>query len=755
MDERLLNERKKIVMDLISDPVYVPMKTKEMALLLNLPKNKRSQLQEVLDDLTASGKIEMTSGRRYRPASVSNREGIFLANRRGFGFVSVEGEEDDYFIPERYVHHAFAHDTVRILVHKGTNGHVREAEITQIIAHEITDVVGTYDKKAGTGIVICDDPKIPTDIKIPSGSDLNAADGAKVICHIDFYGDDNRSPEGTITEILGHKDDPGIDILSMIRTYQIPVEFPEDVLSDAAEKSRAIGRKELRGRRDLRYLSTITIDGEDSKDLDDAVSLTMEGSNYCLGVHIADVAHYVTENSQLDLEARRRGTSVYLVDRVIPMLPHTLCNDLCSLNEGEDRLTLSCLMVINPKGKVISHEICESVIHSHHRMTYTSVNRILEDHDPTERKKYADMGDAFDRMEELARILHKRRVKRGSIDFEFPESVISMDKDGHVKDVCAYHRGVANRMIEEFMLAANETVAEHFCRAKIPFLYRTHEKPDSDRIHTLAAFIKGFGYDLGCDPADVSPKDLQKLIAQIEGSSEENLISTLTLRSMQRARYTVDCKGHFGLAAKYYCHFTSPIRRYPDLQIHRIIKEVLTGKFNKKRKKHYESILPVIAMRMSKLERRADEIERDCDKMEKVNFLSDHIGEEFDGVISGVTKWGLYVELPNTCEGLVPIRMMSDDHYLYSEETYELIGEHNNRHFKLGSPLHILVAACDTEAHTADFAIADGTMTLSAEEKKPDFPAKKGGKKKSNKKKSDKKDNKKKASVQPKQKKTG
>ena len=499
-------------------------------------------------------------------------------------------------------------------------------------------------------------------------------------------------------------DDPGTDILSIVKAYDLPEEFPDSVKKELKGIPDEVDGNDIAGRTDLRDVVMVTIDGEDSKDLDDAVSLTKENDIYHLGVHIADVSHYVKEGSPLDKEALKRGTSVYLVDRVIPMIPHQLSNGICSLNEGCDRLALSCLMDIDMKGNIIGHKICESVINVNRRMTYTSVKKILEDNDKEECAKYSELVDMFKLMQECADILRKKRFKRGSIDFDFPESKIILDKDGRPVDIKPYDRNVATKLIEDFMLAANETVAEDYFWQEIPFLYRTHENPDPEKILKLSTFINNFGYSMHITD-EIHPKELQKLLEKIAGSDEENLISRLTLRSMKKAKYTAECIGHFGLAAKYYCHFTSPIRRYPDLQIHRIIKECLHGGMSEKRKLHYDKILPDVAEQASATERRADEAERDTDKLKMVQYMSAHIGEYFDGVISGVTNWGIYVELPNTIEGMVSVNNMRG-YYVFDENHYEMFNETTHQTYKLGQKVRVVVVDTNAISRTIDFMFA-------------------------------------------------
>ena len=552
---------------------------------------------------------------------------------------------------------------------------------------------------------IPDNTKISEDVFVPVERSKGAVSGHKVVCEITDYGKNNRKPEGKITEILGHVNDPGVDIMSIVKGYELPTEFSEKIMHQAERVASEVSEADMAGRRDLRNVQMVTIDGEDAKDLDDAVSLTKDGTQYQLGVHIADVTNYVQENSALDWEARERGTSVYLVDRVIPMLPHKLSNGICSLNAGENRLAMSCLMTIDEKGEVVSHEIVESVINVDRRMSYTSVKKILEDKDEAEIHEYEALVPMFELMRELAGILREKRKKRGSIDFDFPESKIVLDKQGHPIEIKPYERNVATKIIEDFMLIANETVAEHFHWMELPFVYRTHDNPDPEKIDKLSTFIRNFGYSIKSRQEEIHPKELQKLLAKIEDTPEEALISRLTLRSMKQAKYTIDCTGHFGLACQYYCHFTSPIRRYPDLQIHRIMKEQLRGRLNEKRIEHYNALLPEVAKHSSEMERRADEAERETDKLKKVEFMERHIGEIYEGVISSITAWGVYVELPNTIEGMIHVSMLPGDYFYYDEETYEMVGQATDIRYKLGQTLKIRVHATDKILRTIDFVI--------------------------------------------------
>ena len=709
MDEKY-EKRKKMIYDFMCDDMYVPMKIKELAIVLGVTKNQRPQLEQILDELMAEGRIERSKRGKFSKSEEKKIVGTFFAHPKGFGFVSVEGEKDDIFIPESEVHGAMHMDKVEIAVSGSTGGRSREGSVLRIVERGMKQVVCTYEQSRTFGFAIPDNPKFGSDIFIPQERSKGAVSGHKVVVEITDYGKKDKKPEGKVVEILGHIHDPGVDILSIVRAYGLPVEFEEKILTQVEHVAKPVSEADMAGRMDLRGWQMVTIDGEDAKDLDDAVSLTMEGENYILGVHIADVSNYVQEHSALDVEALKRGTSVYLVDRVIPMLPHALSNGICSLNQGEDRLALSCIMTVNPKGEIIDHTIAETVICVDRRMSYTNVKKILADHDPEVTAEYETLVPMFEKMAELAGILRKRRMKRGSIDFDFPETKVILDKTGNPVDILPYERNVATKMIEDFMLAANETVASDFYWRELPFVYRTHENPDTEKIHKLSTFINNFGYSLHIGADEVHPKELQKLLQKIDGTEEEPLISRLTLRSMKQAKYTVENTGHFGLAANCYCHFTSPIRRYPDLQIHRIIKESLRGRLNEKRIDLYEHILPEVAKHSSEMERRADEAERETIKLKKVQYMESHIGETFEGVISGVTEWGFYVELPNTIEGLVRVTELNDDFYRFYEDSYELAGEATNRRFKLGQKVSVRVLHCDRMLRTIDFALAEESV---------------------------------------------
>ena len=703
-EAELLEQRKAMLVSLMNEEAYVPMKLKELAILLNVPKEQREELKQVLNLLLAEGKISVSKKGKFGKAEAFALVGVFSGNARGFGFVAIEGQEEDVFIPADRTGGALHGDRVQIVIDSEGRGGRPEGTVVRILEHANETLVGTYEKGKGYGFVIPDNQRISKDIFIPQGCSQGAVSGHKVMVKIRDFGEKKgKKPEGVITEILGHIHDPGVDILSIVRAYNLPEDFPGAVKNQLKQVPDEVKKDSWAGRKDLRDLPTVTIDGEEAKDLDDAISIERAGDGYRLGVHIADVSHYVQEHTPLDEEAFKRGTSVYLVDRVIPMLPHKLSNGICSLNEGEDRLALSCLMEIDSQGNVTGHEIAETVIRSDRRMTYTAVNAIVTDHDPQVTAEYAEFAEMFLLMKELADILRKKRHARGSIDFDFPESKIVLDEKGKPLEIKAYERNAATRIIEDFMLLANETVAEDYFWQELPFLYRTHDKPDEDRMKRLGTFINNFGYVLRMPGGQVYPKEIQKLLDKVEGTPEELLISRLTLRSMKQAKYTTENTGHFGLAARYYTHFTSPIRRYPDLQIHRIIKESLHGGLTGKRISHYEKILPQVAVQTSALERRADEAERETDKLKKVQYMERFIGQEFEGVISGVTSWGFYVELPNTVEGLVHISELRDDYYVFLEERYELSGEMTGKTYKLGQTIRVQLTGCDRFSKTIDF----------------------------------------------------
>ena len=711
MKKETFKNRKKMIYDLFCTKNYVPMKAKEIAALLQIPRGKRKELQEVLDALTEEGLAVSDARGRYRKKKkekpAERVRGIFIGNKKGFGFVEIpDSEEEDIFIPEDCTGGALHMDEVEVELSKKGGDRRREGKVVKVLSHAVAELVGTYERSNHFGFVTADNPKISVDIFIPQGQDSGAQTGQKVVVRLTSYGDGRRSPEGKVTEILGHAGDVGVDVLSVARGMNIPMEFPEKVLRQADRCPDALIPNDFNGRLDLRSWQMVTIDGEDAKDLDDAVSVCREGEYYRLGVHIADVSNYVQGGSALDREALKRGTSVYLVDRVIPMLPERLSNGICSLNAGEDRLALSCIMKIDSQGRVADSRIAETVIRVDRRMSYTVVNRILTEQPPELMEEYRELVPMFFQMNELAGILRKNRSARGAIDFEFPESKILLDRKGHPVEIRAYEQNAATQLIEDFMLMANETVARTYCKKELPFLYRTHENPDTDRMEAVLTFIRNQGIRVEKTSEDITPGGIQKILQQIQGSPKEALISRLLLRSMKQAKYTTGCSGHFGLAAKYYCHFTSPIRRYPDLQIHRIIKDDLRGRMRQEKIAHYAGILEDVALQSSVTERRAQEAERETDKLKIAEYMAGRIGEEYEGIISGVTGWGFYVELENTVEGLVHVSSLEGDYYHFDEENYRLVGEITGREYTLGQSVRIRVKDADVETKTVDFVLA-------------------------------------------------
>ena len=749
MSKKDMDRRKKFILELMGDPIYQPMRLREISSLLRLSKEEKRELYDVLDELCEEGKVSVDRKGRYekvkgkwkkkkddryyddrreeygseygRKKKDKNKkdknkkeqpegiqaEGTFIGHPKGFGFVEIEGQDEDIFIPESDTGTAMHQDKVRIIIRNDKKeGKRQEGVVVKVLERGMPEIVGTYQLNRDFGFVISDNPKFSKDIFIPRKEAAGIKNGDKVIVVITDYGSGNKNPEGKIKENLGNIRTPGTDILAIVKSFGIPSEFPEKVMKQAQRVPDHVLDADRDGRLDLRHLQTVTIDGEDAKDLDDAISLTKEGDIYHLGVHIADVSNYVQYNSALDREALKRGTSVYLADRVVPMLPERLSNGICSLNQGEDRLALSCLMDINEKGKVVSHQIAETVINVDERMCYTDVKNILEDTDEEAKKRYDALIPMFFMMKELSGILRNSRHHRGSIDFDFPESKIILNAAGKAIDVKPYEANVATKIIEDFMLMANETVAQEYCTEEIPFVYRTHDNPDPEKVESLLTLLHNQGVKIQKAKEEITPKEIQQIIESIEGLPNEAMISRLVLRSMKQAKYTTECSGHFGLAAKYYCHFTSPIRRYPDLQIHRIIKDNLRGRLMREgRTEHYAEILDEVARQSSVCERRADEAERESDKLKKAEYMSYHLGEEFEGIISGVTGWGLYVELPNTVEGLVHVNTLRDDYYIFDQESYELRGEMTKKVYKLGDMVRVRVADADKMLKTVDFEL--------------------------------------------------
>ncbi len=710
MTENELKEKKKTIIELLNDSIYVPMKAKELAVFLGVPKDKRDEFNEVLDSLYEDGSVMITNSLRYKKPAVNYAVGSFRASKKSFGFVVRAGDAEDIFIPSGRTFTAMDGDLVSVMIDcKGRRGKNVEGHVTRVIKRANQKIVGYYRKKNKGGLVLPDNQRLSVDIAIPEGQSMGAVNGHKVVALITDYGSEGMRPTGRVIEILGKSTDKGVDILSIVKRYNLDEDFPDDVKEEVSEniKSR-VTPKELKGRLDFRDVPTVTIDGEDAKDLDDAITLEKIKDGYRLGVHIADVSHYVREGSLLDKEALRRSTSVYLVDRVIPMLPRQLSNGICSLNEGKSRLTLSCIMDIDSSGKVIAHRIAECVIKVDKRMSYTDVNKIITLKDEKTCKKYKRLVPMFNLMAELSLLLRKERKKKGSVDFDFPETKVILDDAGTPIDVKPYERNAAHMLIEDFMLLANETVAKEYNDRQLPFLYRTHDKPDPEKMKSLCAFVSSFGFSVKTKNGEINPKELQRLLAKVEGTEVESLISRVALRSMKRAMYSTSCSGHFGLAKKYYTHFTSPIRRYPDLQIHRIIKENIHSGLAKKRLEHYKAILDQVAFTTSNNERRAEEAERDSIRYKVCEYMSQHIGEKFTGIISSITSYGMYVELPNTVEGMVRVSDIAGDYYIFNESKLELVGARTKNKYRIGDEVSVRISGADRLLGTVDFELLKG-----------------------------------------------
>lgn len=670
-------------------------------------------LVKALNELEESGELVRTRKNRFGlPEKMNLIRGKIQMHKKGFAFlIPDDPDQTDVYIHYSDLKSAMNNDKVLVRLEKNDGGDQRpEGRVIRILERSVHQVVGTFEDNHSFGFVIADDKRIPNDIFIPKGMSAGAVTGHKVIAEITKYPEAQKSAEGAITKIIGHKNDPGIDIISIIYKNGIKTDFPEEVLEQAASAPEVIAEEEMEGRRDLRDETIVTIDGADAKDLDDAISVKkLDNGHYKLGVYIADVSYYVEEGSVMDEEALERGTSVYLVDRVIPMIPHRLSNGICSLNPHVDRLTLGCEMEIDDHGKVVKHEIFESVIQSKERMTYHDVNKILVDHDEELRNKYEALVPMFELMEELAAILRKKRMKRGAIDFDFKEAQVLVDEQGKAEDIVIRERSVGEKLIEEFMLAANETVAEHFHWLDVPFIHRIHEDPDDGKLQHFYEFLAGLGHRVKGTANEVHPQALQQILEKVKGKPEEMIISKLMLRSMKQAKYDPQGIGHFGLATEFYTHFTSPIRRYPDLTVHRLIRTyLLDKKMDKKTLDRWKEILPDIARHTSEMERASVEAEREVDDLKKAEYMADKIGEEYIGTISSVTNFGLFVELDNTVEGLIHVSYMIDDYYHFDEQSYALIGERTGNVYRIGEEVKVKVVKVNIEERSVDFEIVPG-----------------------------------------------
>lgn len=698
------------VLEYMKKEAYKPMTLQELEEAFDMKDaDSYKDFVKMLNSLEEQGLIVRTRSNRYGlPEKMNLIKGKLQGHAKGFAFLIPDEEgERDIYIGQSDLNGAMNGDTVIARRSHESSGQRPEGTVIRIIERGTTRVVGTYSASRQFGFVIPDDQRLPHDIFIPKESANGAADGHKVVVEITKYPEGRMSAEGIVVQILGHKNDPGVDILSIIYKHGLPLEFPDEVIDEAKAAPDEIDQKELEGRRDLRDETIVTIDGEDAKDLDDAVHVVeLDNGNYKLGVHIADVSNYVKEGSKLDEEAYDRGTSVYLVDRVIPMLPHRLSNGICSLNPQVDRLTISCEMEITPAGKVVGHSIFPSVIRTTERMTYTNVRKILLKEDEEVLEQYKDLVPFFEKMGKLASILTEKRRQRGAIDFDFTEAKILVGPDGAPAEVVVRERSVAERLIEEFMLAANETIAEHFHNLELPFIYRIHESPQIDKLQKFFDFAVNFGYVVQGQVDEIHPRTLQSLLEKVKGEPEEAIISTVMLRSMQQAKYYPESLGHFGLSTDFYTHFTSPIRRYPDLIVHRLIRKYLFNKqTDEKTQRKWDRVLPEIAKHTSERERRAVDAERETDDLKKAEYMLDKIGETYEGVVSGVTNFGLFVELPNTIEGLVHISYLTDDYYHFHEDQMALIGERTGTVFRIGDEIDVRVVQVNLEERSIDFEV--------------------------------------------------
>ncbi|MDR0138697.1 ribonuclease R [Metabacillus idriensis] len=698
------------LLSFMKDEAYKPLTVQELEEAFGIEDSSEfKEFVKALVTMEEQGLVVRTRSNRYGlPERMNLIRGRVSGHAKGFAFVITEDpNQGDVFIPPSELNNAMHGDTVLVRVSTESSGSRQEGTVIRIVERGLKEVVGTYTESKNFGFVIPDDKKIPNDIFIPKKASNGAIEGHKVVVHLTTYPEGRMSAEGEVIAILGHKNDPGVDILSVIHKHGLPQAFPVEVLEQANDVPETISEEDIKDRRDLRNEVIVTIDGADAKDLDDAVTVTeLENGNYKLGVHIADVSHYVTENSPIDKEALERATSVYLVDRVIPMIPHRLSNGICSLNPKVDRLTLSCEMEINSQGEVVKHEIFQSVIKTTERMTYSDVKEILVDQKPELLEKYEALVPMFQRMEKLAQILRNKRMTRGAIDFDFKEAKVLVDKEGKPQDVVIRERTVAERLIEEFMLLANETVAEHFHWMNVPFIYRIHEEPNAEKLQRFLEFVTNFGYSVKGTANTIHPRALQDILDDVAGQPEEMVISTVMLRSMKQAKYDPESLGHFGLSTEFYTHFTSPIRRYPDLIVHRLIRTYLIeGKVDEATKTKWAEKMDMIADQSSNMERRAVDAERETDDLKKTEYMLDKVGEEYDGIISSVTNFGMFVELPNTIEGLVHVSYLTDDYYRYDERNYAMIGERTGTVYRIGDEITVRVVNVNKDERAVDFEI--------------------------------------------------
>ena len=706
-----MNKKEEIILEFMKDPEYKPMKAKEIAIILGVPKKEYPKFQEAIAELEKEFKIGKNHKNKYKVIKEEYKEGNFRKNAKGFGFVNI-GEEDEIYISKENTNNALNGDIVLVEILEEKNKLKKaEGKIKRIIKHEKDTIVGTFQNNRNFGFVVPDDKNFGTDIFISKSNFGKARNGHKVLVEITKYPKNDKKSEGKIIEILGKPNEAGVDMLSLIKEYRLPSRFPEPVVKEAQKFGDKIEEKEIQKRIDNRKDIIFTIDGEDAKDLDDAVRVTkMENGNYRLDVHIADVSHYVKENSLLDNEALIRGTSIYMLGRVIPMLPRELSNGLCSLNAGQDRFTLSCSMEINKEGKVVSSEVYKGIINVKERMNYHDVQKILDKSDTDVLERYKPYIKDFETMAELATILKNRRMEQGYLNLDIPESKIDLDINGKVINIGKYETSFSNEIIEQFMLIANETIAEKFYWLQAPFIYRVHEDPDIDKVKELNKFLFNFGMNIKISNEKVYPTEFSKILEQIKGKEEEKVVSNLILRTLKVAKYESENKGHFGIASKYYCHFTSPIRRYPDLFIHRIISKYLDNNYDVPEKwiEDYMQKAEDRARESSEREKIATKVERESEDLKKAEYMEGKIGEEYEGIVSSVTQFGIFVELPNTVEGLIRFDDLGDEYFIYDENRKRLIGERTNKTYQIGDKVKIRVKSASKMLRQIDFEVFSG-----------------------------------------------
>ena len=704
-----MEEQEQKILDLMKDDEYRPMKAKEIAMIMRVPKKEYNDFLEVLGKLELEFKIEKNRKNRYKITEKTYYDGIYRKNQKGFGFVRIEGQEDEIYISKENSLNALNGDRVLIEILEEKNK-VKNAEgrVAKILKHEKDTIVGIFQNNKTFGFVIPDDKSFGTDIYISKNNFGKARNNHKVLVKITKYPQKGKNAEGKIIEVLGNVNEAGVDMLSLIKEHSLPSTFPDEVVQEAKKCGNQVDKKDIPNRIDLRGQTIFTIDGADAKDLDDAVKVSkLENGNYRLDVHIADVSYYVKENSLLEQEALIRGTSIYMLGRVIPMLPRELSNGICSLNAGEDRFTLSCSMEINEKGNVVSSEVYKAIINVTERMTYEDVQKIIDASDKEVMKRYEPYIQDFKLMEELALILKKKRMEQGYLNLDIPESKIDLDIDGRVTNISKYETSFANEIIEQFMLSANETIAEKFFWLDAPFIYRVHEEPDLEKVQELNKFLFNFGMKIKANKDNIYPKEFSKILEEIKGKEEEKVVSNLVLRTLKVARYEAENKGHFGIASKYYCHFTSPIRRYPDLFIHRIISKYLEENYdvNQKWIETYKQEAIDRAKQSSEREKIATQVEREAEDIKKAEYMESRIGEEYEGIVSSITSFGMFVELENTVEGLIRFENLGDEYFIYDEDRKRLIGERTNTTYKIGDKVKIRVISANKLLRQIDFEI--------------------------------------------------